>query len=109
MSSDVKAGGNIVRLDNIINNIGLELQKQEDRLQSLTADIEEAKAATEAVFPQEQELTEKEKRLTEVNTLLANSDISEGNDGETEQETKENCAEMEGMEETAETLKSYER
>ena len=30
MNSDVKASGNIIRLDNVINGIELELQKQED-------------------------------------------------------------------------------
>lgn len=32
LNQDVKASGNIVRLDNVINNIALKLQKQKDRL-----------------------------------------------------------------------------
>ena len=79
MNSDVKASGNIIRLDNVINGIELELQKQEDRLQSLNADIKEAEIAAEAVFPQEQELTQKEKRLAEVNNLLTDSEIRTDN------------------------------
>lgn len=75
MDNSVKASGNIVRLDNIINGIELELQRQEDRLQSLVADIKDAQEAAEAVFPQESELSEKEKRLAQVNNLLTNSDI----------------------------------
>lgn len=79
MNSDVKASGNIIRLDNVINHIELELQKQEDKLQSLNADIKEAEIAAEAVFPQEQELIQKEKRLAEVNTLLTDSEIRTDN------------------------------
>ena len=79
MNSDVKASGNIVRLDNVINGMELELQKQEDKLQSLNADIKEAEIAAEAVFPQEQELIQKEKRLAEVNTLLTDSEIRTDN------------------------------
>ena len=100
MNSDVNAGGNIIRLDNIINGIELEKQKQEERLANLCADIEEAKAAAEAVFPQEQELTEKEKRLAEVNTLLSQSDISdEGDEAERSSEAIDYDEREEDMEE----------
>lgn len=77
MNADVKASGNIIRLDNVINGIGIALQKEEEHLRSLCSDIEEAKQAAEAVFPQENVLTEKEKRLAEVNTLLALTKASE--------------------------------
>ncbi|MCH5199706.1 MAG: AAA family ATPase [Oscillospiraceae bacterium] len=76
MNKDVKASGNIIRLDNIINGIEPELIRQEERLQSIKADIEEAKIAAEAVFPHEQELNTKETRLAEVNVLLSSSDVS---------------------------------
>ena len=74
--SNVKAGGNIIRLDNVINSIGITLMKEEERLQAICADIEQAKAAADAVFPQEQELAAKEKRLEEVNAQLASTDVS---------------------------------
>lgn len=95
MDNNVKASGNIIRLDNIINGIELELQKQEDRLQSLNADIKEAKAAAEAEFPQEHELTEKEKRLAQVNSLLTNSDIQTDNSTELYAALTEICPELE--------------
>lgn len=76
MDSNVKAGGNIIRLDNVINSIGITLMKEEERLQAICADIEQAKAAADAVFPQEQELAAKEKRLEEVNAQLASTDVS---------------------------------
>ncbi len=95
MNSDVKASGNIIRLDNVINHIELELQKQEDKLQSLNADIKEAEIAAEAVFPQEQELIQKEKRLAEVNTLLTDSEIRTDNSMELYAALVEICPELE--------------
>lgn len=95
MDNNVKASGNIVRLDNIINSIDLELQKQEDRLQSINADIKEAREAAEAVFPQEAELSEKEKRLAQVNSLLTNSDIRTDHSTELYTALVEICPELE--------------
>ena len=76
MDINVKAGGNIIRLDNVINSIGITLMKEEEGLQAICADIEQAKAASDAVFPQEQELAAKEKRLEEVNTQLASIKVN---------------------------------
>ncbi|MGN0606961.1 MAG: DUF6908 domain-containing protein [Oscillospiraceae bacterium] len=95
MDNSVKASGNIVRLDNIINGIELELQRQEDRLQSLVADIKDAQEAAEAVFPQESELSEKEKRLAQVNNLLTNSDIQADHSTELYAALVEICPELE--------------
>ena len=95
MDNNVKASGNIVRLDNIINGIDLELQKQEDHLQSINADIKEAREAAEAVFPQEAELSEKEKRLAQVNSLLTNSDIRTDHSTELYAALVEICPELE--------------
>ena len=95
MDNNVKASGNIVRLDNIINGIDLELQKQEDHLQSINADIKEAREAAEAVFPQESELSEKEKRLAQVNSLLTNSDIRTDHSTELYAALVEICPELE--------------
>ena len=95
MNKDVKASGNIIRLDNVINGMELELQKQEDKLQSLNADIKEAEIAAEAVFPQEQELIQKEKRLAEVNTLLTDTEIRTDNSMELYAALVEICPELE--------------
>lgn len=76
MDINVKAGGNIIRLDNVINSIGITLMKEEEGLQAICADIEQAKAAADAVFPQEQELAAKEKRLEEVNAQLASIKVN---------------------------------
>lgn len=74
MNKDVKASGNMMRLDNAISGIGLEILKKEEELQAVCRDIGQAKAAAEAVFPQEQELAEKEKRLAVINRILSSSD-----------------------------------
>ncbi len=95
MNKDVKASGNIIRLDNVINGIELELQKQEDKLQSLNADIKEAEIAAKAVFPQDRELTKKEKRLAEVNTLLTDTEIRTDNSMELYAALVEICPELE--------------
>ena len=51
--------------------------KEEEGLQAICADIEQAKAAADAVFPQEQELAaKKEKRLVEVNAQLASIKVN---------------------------------
>ena len=76
MDINVKAGGNIIRLDNVINSIGITLMKEEEGLQAICADIEQAKAAADAVFPQEQELAAKERRLEEVNAQLASTKVN---------------------------------
>ena len=76
MDINVKAGGNIIRLDNVINSIGITLMKEEEGLQAICADIEQAKVAADAVFPQEQELAAKEKRLVEVNAQLASTKVN---------------------------------
>ena len=76
MDINVKAGGNIIRLDNVINSIGITLMKEEEGLQAICADIEQAKAAADAVFPQEQELAAKERRLEEVNAQLASIKVN---------------------------------
>lgn len=95
MNKDVKASGNIIRLDNVINGMELELQKQEDNLQSLNADIKEAEIAAKAVFPQDRELTKKEKRLAEVNTLLTDTEIRTDNSMELYAALVEICPELE--------------
>ena len=76
MSVDIKAGGNIIRFDNVINNITMELQKAEEKLQSLRSDLEESKKVVDAPFPQEAELTEKQKQLDDVIRQLSSSEIN---------------------------------
>lgn len=63
-------GGNITRLNNLLNSFEKRLEEQTQKLSSLHSQVEEAKAELERPFPQEEELNEKQARLNEVNALL---------------------------------------
>ena len=62
--------GNITRLDNEIEKFGDNLSRCEERLETLKAQLENAKAEAVKEFPKEQELAEKTARLGELNALL---------------------------------------
>ncbi len=81
MNTDVKASGNIIRLDNIVSGMKIELENREEDLKNIIKDISEAKTAAEAVFPQEQILKEKEQRLSEVNSLLSSDNSNQTDRG----------------------------
>lgn len=63
-------GGNITRLNNLLNSFEKRLEEQTQKLSSLHSQVEEAKAELERPFPHEEELNEKQARLNEVNALL---------------------------------------
>ena len=62
--------GNITRLDNEIEKFGDNLSRCEEHLETLKAQLENAKIETVKEFPKEQELAEKTARLGELNALL---------------------------------------
>ena len=62
--------GNVTRLDNEIERFGEGLLMCEERLETLKAQLESAKAEAEKEFPMERELAEKTARLGELNALL---------------------------------------
>lgn len=62
--------GNITRLDNEIEKFGDNLSRCEERLETLKAQLENAKIEAVKEFPKEQELAEKTARLGELNALL---------------------------------------
>ena len=63
-------GGNITRLNNLLNSFEKRLEEQTQKLGSLQTQAEEAKAELERPFPHEKELQEKQARLNEVNAML---------------------------------------
>lgn len=63
-------GGNITRLNNLLNSFEKRLEEQTQKLSSLHSQVEEAKAELERPFPHEEELKEKQARLNEVNAML---------------------------------------
>lgn len=62
--------GNITRLDNEIEKFGDNLSRCEEHLETLKAQLENAKIEAVKEFPKEQELAEKTARLGELNALL---------------------------------------
>lgn len=62
--------GNITRLDNEIEKFGDNLSRCEERLETLKAQLENAKIEAVKEFSKEQELAEKTARLGELNALL---------------------------------------
>ena len=64
------ARGNLLRIENALNNIPVRMQKAQEQVDSLHQQIEAAKLEIAQPFPQEQELTEKSARLAELDALL---------------------------------------
>lgn len=62
--------GNIIRLDNVLKTMPDKLAEAKDRLETLTNQLESAKIEVTKPFQQEEELSEKLKRLAELNALL---------------------------------------
>jgi hypothetical protein len=64
------ARGNLIRIDNALSNMESRLARVRDKLDTLHAQMENAKAELGKPFPQEQELKEKSARLAELNIEL---------------------------------------
>ena len=62
--------GNIQRLDNTLESLSSRLQSTQDRLSNTRQQLEEAKAAVDKPFPNEEDLSAKSARLAERNALL---------------------------------------
>ena len=62
--------GNLTRIENVLNSSPERLTVQQDRIESLRAQTETAKAELGKPFPQETELREKSIRLAQLNAEL---------------------------------------
>ena len=62
--------GNITRINNELDGMSFDLQREETELENTKVQFENAKEECKRPFKQEQELKEKSKRLDEVNVLL---------------------------------------
>lgn len=62
--------GNLTRIENVLNSLPERLTVQQDRIESLRAQTETAKAELGKPFPQETELREKSIRLAQLNAEL---------------------------------------
>lgn len=74
MTYEVELGnnglGNIIRINNVLENIPKRIGKVGQKIQILEAQFADAKEEVTKVFPQEEILQEKMKRLSELDTLL---------------------------------------
>lgn len=73
-STDV---GNIIRLDNLINNIEKDIQQNNDKIAALKSDLEQMKVDVEIPFPKADELFKAETRLEEVHEELTKFELSD--------------------------------
>jgi len=71
VSLGADAHGNITRIENALKNIPSLLENGKAQLETLQSQLENAKGELGKPFPQEAELQEKQKRLTELNYLLS--------------------------------------
>ncbi|KIO69303.1 hypothetical protein B4065_1476 [Caldibacillus thermoamylovorans] len=62
--------GNITRLDNTLNNMDERFNKTKDELNNVQKQLENAKIELNKSFPQEDELKEKQQRLSELESIL---------------------------------------
>ena len=82
--------GNIIRLDNSLNNFPERINSAENELATLHQQQAAAQIEVEKPFPQEEELTEKSARLAELNAQL---DVDEkSHDPEQDEEEQENVS-----------------
>ena len=64
------AGGNVTRIDNVLEKIDERLENARSQLAHTTEQFENARTEMAAPFPKEAELAEKTRRLNELNVLL---------------------------------------
>lgn len=69
--------GNIIRLDNCINNIEVGIKKTADEITSKKADLEQMKIDVEKPFPKAEELFKAETRLEEVHIELTQFELND--------------------------------
>ena len=83
------ASGNVTRINNALERMPQELHAAHNQLDTLHQQLETAKEELQKPFPQEDELSEKEKRLNALNALLAAESHNPQKDTERAQSTVE--------------------
>lgn len=70
----VDAGGNIIRINNCLENIARDIPLEREKLDNTKLQLENAKVESQKEFPQEQELKDKQRKLDSINAELKISD-----------------------------------
>ncbi len=69
--------GNIIRLDNCINNIGKDIRQSQEKVDTMKAELEQMKIDVEVPFPKADELLKAETRLAEVHEELTRFELTD--------------------------------
>ncbi len=69
--------GNLIRLDNCINNIAKDIKESQEKVDTMKAELEQMKIDVEAPFPKADELFKAETRLEEVHEALTKFELSD--------------------------------
>lgn len=70
----VDAGGNIIRINNCLENIARDISLEREKLDNTKLQLENAKVESQKEFPQEQELKDKQRKLDSINAELKIND-----------------------------------
>ena len=70
----VDAGGNIIRINNCLENIARDIPLEREKLDNTKLQLENAKGESQKEFPQEQELKDKQRKLDSINAELKIND-----------------------------------
>ena len=70
----VDAGGNIIRINNCLENIARDIPLEREKLDNTKLQLENAKIESQKEFPQEQELKDKQRKLDSINAELKIND-----------------------------------
>ena len=70
----VDAGGNIIRINNCLENIARDIPLEREKLDNTKLQLENAKVESQKEFPQEQELKDKQRKLDSINAELKIND-----------------------------------
>ena len=67
---DAGAGGNIIIINNCLENIARDIPLEREKLDNTKLQLENAKVESQKEFPQEQELKDKQRKLDSINAEL---------------------------------------
>ena len=97
--------GNIVRINNALENMPKTVQNLQNRLENLTTEQIAAKAEVDTPFPKEQEYKEKSQRLTQLNIELDNSEKEEEQSEHTDIDPEKKPSVLKALKDFKEELK----
>lgn len=74
---NTESEGNLIRMDNCINNIEKDIKNTNEKIDNLNSELEKMKADADKPFPKQEELTRLESRLEEVHVALSTVQLTD--------------------------------